>query len=164
MKIQNLEILVVAWVILFIAPISILAQGLPHLEVSDPQSRYDVNSRFNLHTANSTTSARSPLTITHPVGEVSALFRNTGTKPIKSITWEYLFFKDATETELLKIYTSSAKTVLLPGESVRLRKQGYKLEPILPIRKMNTAPYKKARVIKIEYSDGTIWQGVKSKR
>lgn len=164
MKLQTRAVLLVAWMILLIAPISILAQGLPHLEISDPQSKYDVNSRFNLHTANSTTSARSPVTITHPVGEVSALFRNTGTKTIKSVTWEYLYFKDATERDLLKIHTSRSKTVLLPGESVRLRKEGYNLEPLLPIRKMNTAPYKKARVIQIEYADGTIWHGVKTRR
>jgi hypothetical protein len=164
MKIQTREILVVASMMLLIAPVSILAQGLPHLEVSDPQLRYDVNSRFNLHTANSTTSARSPLTITYPIGEVSALFSNTGTKSIKSVTWEYLFFKDATESELLKIHTSRAKTVLLPGESVRLRKEGYNLEPMVPIRKVNRPPYKKARVVQIEYTDGTIWRGVKTRR
>lgn len=164
MKIQSREILFVAWIILLTAPISILAQGQPLLEVSDPQLRYDVNSRFNLHTANSTTSARSPLTSTQPIGEVSALFRNTGTKSIKSVTWEYLFFKDVTETVLLKIHTSRTKTVLLPGDSVRLKKEGYNLEPILPIRKINTVPYKKARVIQIEYADGTIWHGVKTRR
>lgn len=164
MKIQTHGKLVAACLILVIAPISILAQGLSPVEVSDPQLRYDVNSRFNLHTANSTTSARSPLTITHPIGEVSALFRNTGTKTIKSVTWEYLFFKDATETELLKIHTSRAKTVLLPGASVRLRKQGYDLPPLLPIRKINTAPYKKARVIQIQFADGTIWHGEKTRK
>ena len=161
---QTRTILLVAGAILLVAPISILAQGLPHLEVSDPQVRYDVNSRFNLHTAGSTTSQRSPLTITQPIGEVSALFYNTGTKTIKSVTWEYLFFKDSTETKLLKIHTSRAKTVLPPGDSIRLRKEGYNLEPRLPIRKMNTAPYKKARVIRIEYEDGTIWHGGKTRR
>jgi hypothetical protein len=163
MRIQTKEILVVACLVL-IAPISILAQGGSPLEVSDPQVGYDVNSRFNLHTANSTTSARSPLTITHPIAEVSALFRNTGAKTIKSVTWEFLFFKDLTETELLKIHTSRTRTVLLPGESVRLRKVGYRLEPILPIRKVNIAPYKKARVIQIQYADGTIWHGDKTRR
>ena len=164
MKMQTEDMLGLAWMILLFAPISILAQGPPPLEVSDPQVRYDVNSRFNLHTANSTTSARSPLTIVHPVGEVSAQFRNRGTKSIKFVIWEYLFFKDATERKLLKIHTSRTRTVLLPGDSVRLRKQGYNLEPILPIREVNSAPYKKARVIQIEYADGTIWHGFKTRR
>ena len=89
---------------------------------------------------------------------MSALFRNTAMKAIKSLTWEYIYFKDETEAEVPKVHTTRTKTMLLPGESVRLRKVGYRL---IPVRTMKTW-HEKAKVIEIEYVDGTTWRGAKT--
>jgi hypothetical protein len=147
----------IALVFLFVAPVSVVAQeSAPGLEASDPRFRYDVNagrdlvSRFSgMHPAPMTTVTSSP------VQEVSALFLNTGSKPIKSVSWEYVVFKDAERKAILRVHSIRSNRTILPGESVRLSMEGYHLQ---------NSPYERARVTRVEYADGTVWQGAKTKR
>ena len=157
MKMQNGLTLIVVSMVLLITLFSVRAQDPPVLEVSDPQFTYDVNASVNSRGAYS---GKSPIPATtvaaFPVQEVSALFRNKGTKIIKSVEWEYVVFNDAKETEVKHVYRIRSNKTLLPGESVRLGKQGYRLK---------FSQYKgKARVIRIKYGDGTIWQGTQTKK
>ena len=155
MKMQNRLTLIVASMVLLITLFSVRAQDPPVLEVSDPQFTYDVNASLNSRGAYS---GKSPIPATtvaaSPVQEVSALFRNKGTKIIKSIAWEYVVFDDAKETKVRHVYRIRSDKTLLPGESVRLGKEGYHL---------HYSQYRKARVTRIEYKDGTIWQGAQTK-
>ena len=155
MRMQTGLTLSVASMVLLITLLSVRAQDPPVLEVSDPQFTYDVNASLNSRGAYS---GKSPIPATtvaaSPVQEVSALFRNKGTKIIKSIAWEYVVFDDAKETKVRHVYRIRSDKTLLPGESVRLGKEGYHL---------HYSQYRKARVTRIEYKDGTIWQGAQTK-
>jgi len=137
-------------------PLSIVAQNAPGLEISDLQFTYDVNRRFNQRGSIwDQIDHDSPTVTEYPVQELSALFRNIGTKAIKSVWWECLSFRDASEMEVARVYSVNSKTTLLPGETIRLRKSGYNLQ---------TSPYKKVRITRVEYLDGTIWHATKMKR
>ena len=149
MKMQNRNALIVALMVLLIVPFSVRAQDSPDLEVSDPQFFLDVNVGFKKNPI------PSPPAVTPRVQEVSALFRNKGTKIIKSVEWEYVVFNDAKETEVKHVYRIRSNKTLLPGESVRLGYEGYHLK---------YSQYRKARVIRIKYGDGTIWQGTQTKK
>ena len=155
MKMQNRLTLIVASMVLLITLFSVRAQDPSVLEVSDPQFTYDVNASLNSRGAYS---GKSPIPATtvaaSPVQEVSALFRNKGKKIIKSIAWEYVVFDDAKETNVRHVYRIRSDKTLLPGESVRLGKEGYHL---------HYSQYRKACVTRIEYKDGTIWQGAQTK-
>jgi hypothetical protein len=154
MKLRNK--LVAAWVFLFIASVSIGAQSPPELEVSDARFTYNVNAALDPANVLSGKRAGAPTTVTDsPVQRVSALFRNAGSKPIKSVSWEYIVFKDSDEREILEVYSVRSNRTILPGESARLHKEGYRLR---------NSSYQKARVTRIEYADGTVWQGSKTKR
>lgn len=156
MKRQAAYLLVAVSLLMLALPVSVQAQSAPDLEVSDLQFVYDVNANFQLRAAPTEKRAAPATTVTSsPIQQVSALFRNTGAKPVKAVTWEYLIFKDAQDTQPLHVYTTRSKTMLLPGQAARLDKTGYQLK--------NTQ-YMKARVTRIEYTDGTIWQGAKTKR
>ncbi len=153
MKIQTRTLLLAASLFLLIASLSVVAQAPPDLEITDLQLTYDVNRRFDLHgNFSGKTDLSIPSITAYPVQELSALIRNTGMKSIRSVIWECLLFKDAGETKLARVYRVRAQTLLFPGESVRLRKSGYNLL---------TSPYQKARITRIEYTDGTFWQGKK---
>lgn len=141
--------------LLLVLSVSVKAQSAPDVEVSDLRYVYDVNRNFELRAPSEQRVSPASTVTSSPVQQVSALFTNTGTKSIKAVTWEYVIFKDAQETELLQVYTTRSKTMLLPGQAARLDKTGYQLK--------NTQ-YMKARVTRIEYTDGTIWQGTKTKR
>ncbi len=155
MKMHNRNVLIVALMVLLITPFSVRAQDPPDLEVSDPQFTYDVNTRLNSRGAYSGKNPVPATTVaTSPVQEVSALFRNKGTKIIKSVAWEYVVFDDPKETKVQHVYRIRSDETLLPGESVRLGKEGYHL---------HYSQYRKARVTRIEYADGKIWQGAQTK-
>ena len=155
MKKQTIIMILVALTFLFIAPLSIVAQNLPDLEVSDLQWTHDADARFRLRSSSSARANLSSTVTTFGIQEVSALFRNTGKKTIKSVTWEYILYSDAKKTQVLHIYTSRNDTMLLPGETVRLRNTGYGLQE---------SQYKTARITRINYTDGSVWQGTKTKR
>lgn len=146
-----------ACVCLFALPATLAAQQTPpDLEVSDARFTYDVNAAFETSDAFSGKRASPATTVTNsPVQSVSALFRHAGAKPIRSVSWEFVVFRDAGEREILKVHSIRSDRTILPGESVRLRKEGYHLKG---------SPYRAARVTRIEYADGTVWQGAKTKK
>lgn len=83
MKLRNKITILTA--MLFLAIISVKTQTTSGLEISNPQFIYDINSRFNFRSANSTSSNRAPFTA-EVVQEISALFRNTGSESIKRVS------------------------------------------------------------------------------
>lgn len=144
------------WVFLLIATVSVNAQSAPAVEVRDARFTYDVNAA--LDSLNGFPGRRAgPATIVtaSPVQQVSALFRNTGGKPIKSVSWEYIIFKDSGEREILEVYSIHSDVMILPGESVRLKKEGYHLR---------NSSHVKVRATRIKYADGTMWRGARTKR
>jgi hypothetical protein len=148
--------LIATWVFLFVVPVSAAAQTLPDVSVSDARFTYDVNQ--GVDPVNPSTGKRaSPSTIVtdSPVQRVSALFRNTGSKSIKSVSWEFIVFKDSGEQEILEVHRVRSRRAILPGEAVRLAREGYHLK---------NSPYVKARVSRIDYADGTVWQGARTNR
>lgn len=148
--------LVAACVFLFIVSVSTGAQTPPELEVSDARFTYNVNASLDPSNVLSGKRASAATTVTDsPVQRVSALFRNAGSKPIKSVSWEYIVFKDSDEREILEVYSVQSNRTILPGESARLSKEGYHLR---------NSSHQKARVTRIKYADGTVWQGTKTKR
>ena len=149
MKTGSGFLLAVASLLLLAAPSSAAAQGPPDLSVSDPQFTYDVNAKLGVESRHEGKSPAPATTATDsPVQRVSALFRNRGAKAVRSVTWEYVTFEDAGQTKVRHVYSVRSKTAIPPGESVRLWKEGYRLDG---------SPYKKARVTRIEYEDGTTW-------
>jgi len=76
----------------------------------------------------------------------TVLVKNIGTKPVTSVQWEYLLFeKDATEP--IKRYRVQTKKLIPPGEEAQLTKE------VTP-----KGQEQQARITRIEYADGTIWQ------
>lgn len=146
----------VALVFLCVAPASIAAQSAPGLEASDPRFRYDVNAGVEPAIGFPGKQPSPMTTVTSsPVQEVSALFLNTGSKRIKSVSWEYVVFKDAEQRQVRRVHSINSNRTILPGEAVRLKMEGYHLQH---------SPYEKARVTRVVYADGTVWQGAKTKR
>lgn len=148
MKKQIVGNLIVILGFLFVITESAAAQIPTDLVASDPQFTYDIHREFNRSRNYSMLSTDSP------VQRLSALFRNTGSKAIKSVFWEYITFKDRDEKELSRVFSIHNNRTILPGESVRLIKQGYRLPD---------SQYKRVHITRIKYADGTIWQGMKTK-
>ena len=148
-------VLAIACLVLLVVPASVAAQESPDLLVSDPQFTYDVNARLDLKGGYKGKSPGPMTTLTDsPVQRVSALFENRGAKAIKSVVWEYVLFEDAGQTKVQQVYRVRSKRTIAPGEAVRLWKEGYHLDD---------APYRKARVTRIEYEDGTTWLSTRAK-
>lgn len=135
----------VACVFLLVASVPAAAQSSPDVEVSDLQWTHDVNRGRRLKGYYEHSPAPSP----DFVQKVSATFRNVGTKPIKSVTWEYVVYEDSDPSKVVRVYKFRSKALLRPGESARLSKEG------LGIQNRRRVD---ARVIKVEYADGTVWQ------
>ncbi|MDQ1592037.1 MAG: hypothetical protein QOG71_2664 [Pyrinomonadaceae bacterium] len=154
MKVRNR--LVAAWAFLFVVPISVSAQSAPDVSVSDARFTYNVNQGVDpLDSAPGKRASPSTIVTSSPVQQVSALFRNAGAKTIKSVSWEYVVFKDAGEREIVEVYAVNSERTILPGESVRLKKEGYHLK---------NSPHVTARVTRIKYADETEWRGARTKR
>lgn len=153
MKLRR-ELLILSCLTLFFHCVSqTSAQMPPNLEISKAKFVYDVNSKLNIYAGNSTSSQRAPFT-TDIVQEISALFRNVGNKTIEEVKWEFVIYKDAEYRKVDHVYTVKNKETILPNETVKLRKLG---------RFFEYSQYLKANVLFIEYADGTIWEGVKTK-
>ena len=76
----------------------------------------------------------------------SVLVKNIGERTITSVQWEYLLF-EAGATEPVKRYRVQTKRIILPNEQVELLKE------VTP-----KGREQQARLLRIEYSDGTFWQ------
>jgi len=146
MKLRIGSVLVfVAWVSLLAAPVSAKAQNPPNVEVSDLKWTHDVNRDHRLKGYYE----RSPVPSPEFMQQVSATFRNVGTKPVKSVTWEYAVYEDSDPAKLVRVYKFHNKALLRPGESKRLSKEGLGIQNRLRVE---------ARVVKIAYEDGTVWR------
>lgn len=128
-------------------------QTAPDLEVSDPQWVYDVNRKFNIHSRNGSSNKRSPVT-TPVVQEISALFRNTGEKTVAEVGWEFIVYSDEDFDRIKRIYRVRSEKEIAPEETVRLAGTGIFRE---------RSPYRKVNVYRIEYTDGTVWEGDRTK-
>ena len=74
---------------------------------------------------------------------------NTSSKTIKQIVWAYVFFADVGMQQEINTYRIITKTKLRPGGTKTLTGTVF-----APTR----SPYQKVRLIRIEYTDGTVWQ------
>lgn len=86
--------------------------------------------------------------------ETYALVKNLGTKTTKAVEWEYIFFSDADDQKELKRYKFHNKIKIAPGETKFLSKDVD--DKAVSIRQ-------KAHIIRIEYTDNSVWQRDKSK-
>ena len=86
--------------------------------------------------------------------ETYALVKNVGTKTTKAVEWEYIFFSDAADQKELKRYKFRNKIKIAPGETKFLSKDVD--DEAVSIRQ-------KVHIIRIEYTDNTVWERAKSK-
>ncbi|HLL70629.1 MAG TPA: hypothetical protein VK363_04300 [Pyrinomonadaceae bacterium] len=126
----------------------------PPLEVSDPQWIYlSVRESSNFPSTAPSGDPDGLMSSTSAATHaVSALFRNTGTKTVKSVTWEYVFFKDEQRTRVEKRHTFRGKQEIRPGEAARLKNVSYR---------PRATEYASARVVRVDYTDGTTWRADK---
>ena len=148
MKVRIGYVLITVALVSLLAPAVAVAQDQPEVEVSDLQWRHDVNKKYRLRGNFSRSPAPSP----DFMQEVSAVFRYAGTKSVMFVTWEYVVYADLDTTKKLRVYKFRSKAQLRPGESVRLSKQGFGIQH---------GPRVEARVVRVEYADGTTWQRAK---
>jgi hypothetical protein len=82
-----------------------------------------------------------------PIVFVAAvLVKNIGERTVTAVQWEYLLF-EAGATEPAKRYRVLTKRIILPNEQFELIKE------VTP-----RGHEQQARLLRIEYSDGTFWQ------
>ena len=76
----------------------------------------------------------------------SLTIKNAGEKTVKAVSWDYVLTDPATKKEI-KRYSFRGKKLLKPSESVTLK------EIVKP-----TGAQRKAEIMRVEYSDGSVWQ------
>jgi len=74
---------------------------------------------------------------------------NSGSKTIKAIVWDYVFFADAGMNQELTRYQINSRKKLAPGETKVLKGV---------VWAKSRSPYQQAYLRRIEYADGTVWQ------
>lgn len=152
MKYRFSHAVLAAFVLLCLSPYARAQESTqPPLEISDPQWIYlSVRESSNFpSTAPSGDADGLMSSTTAATHAVSALFRNTGSKTVKSITWEYVFFKDEQRTRVEKRHTFRGKQEIRPGESARLKNFSYK---------PRSTEYGAVRALRVDYADGTSWR------
>ncbi|HJR07760.1 MAG TPA: hypothetical protein VJ842_10905 [Pyrinomonadaceae bacterium] len=158
MKFKLSHVVLAAFVLLSASPAAHAQESVtttpPPLEISDPQWLYlSVRESSNFpNTAPSGDADGLMTSTTAATHAVSALFHNTGTKTVKSVTWEYVFFKDEQRTRVEKRHTFRGKQEIRPGAAVRLKNFSYRPRP---------TEYSAARVLRVDYADGTSWRADK---
>ena len=141
---------------LFVATTSVSAQHSPGLEASDPHWGPSPTAHPSTY---ATPVDRGQAANNPPTSEVSALFRNTGQKAIKSVTWKYLFYKDEQMKKLLASYTFHSSKSIEPGAAVLLKDSvSATSEP------RHWTNYHAVLIARIRYADGTVWQAGESKK
>lgn len=144
--------LVMACIVLLAARVPVVAQeGAPGLEVSDFQNTYTPG--WSSRRGVMRDSEASDLSGMPASFELSAVFRNTGTKVITSVFWECLFFSDERETKVMLRHKFRDGKRIMPGEEVRLKHAS--------VRGAATE-YKAVRITRVVYADGTVWQAAKA--
>ena len=81
--------------------------------------------------------------------------KNTGTKAIKSVSWDYVF-TDEKERKELKRYRLQTKQQILPGETQTVS-AGLGLDPKEKAPHIKTGK-QSVEITKIEYADGSAWK------
>ena len=76
----------------------------------------------------------------------SIVVKNIGDKTVKAVHWEYLLFETGAK-DPVKRYRVQSKKTILPGEQAELTKE------VTP-----KGHEQQARLIRIEYTDGTYWE------
>ena len=142
--------------LLLVADSSASAQTAPVLEASEPHwgASPTVSVRAHGIPVDRGQAANYP-----PADEVSALFRNSGRKAIRSVTWKYLFYKDEQRTEVLATYKFSSGKRIEPGASARLKESVSALS-----RPRRWTDYHGVIVSRIQYADGTVWRAAEGKK
>ena len=84
-----------------------------------------------------------------------ATLKNTGTKAIKSVSWDYVF-TDEKERKELKRYRFQSRQQILPGETQTVS-ASLGFDPKKKTRHI-TAGKQSVEVTKIEYADGSAWR------
>lgn len=88
-----------------------------------------------------------------------ATLKNTGTKAVKSVSWDYVF-TDEKERKELKRYRLQSKRQILPGET-------HTVSAVLGLDPKEKAPHIKTgkqsvEITKIEYADGSEWKAMRN--
>jgi hypothetical protein len=81
--------------------------------------------------------------------ESYALVKNSGTRKIKAIEWDYIFFADSGRREEKKRYRFRSKVKIAPGESKFLTKE---------VNDGAATVFQTVAIRRIEYDDGSAWQ------
>ena len=84
-----------------------------------------------------------------------ATLKNTGTKAIKSVSWDYVF-TDEKERKELKRYRFQSKQQILPGETQTVS-AGLGLDPKEKAPHIKTGK-QSVEITKIDYADGSVWK------
>ena len=148
---QTVRMLVVACMVLLATGVSVMAQGVPDLEVSDFQSRYipEWSSRRGvMRDGEASDLSGRPASF-----ELSAVFRNTGAKVVTSISWQCLFFRDEQRTEVMLRHKFRDGKRIVPGAESRLKHAA---------ASGAATEYKAVRITRVVYADGTVWRASKA--
>jgi hypothetical protein len=81
--------------------------------------------------------------------------KNTGTKTITALTWDYLFF-DSDKVEQLGQHSFRQRVKLRPGKSVELI--GQSASPPTRVVDVAKIPSEEVSIRLIQYEDGSAWQ------
>ncbi|MBA2733988.1 MAG: hypothetical protein H0U54_14045 [Acidobacteria bacterium] len=84
-----------------------------------------------------------------------AALKNTGTKTIKTVSWDYIF-TDAKDQKELKRYRLQSKQQVLPGETQTLTRD-IELDPKENTRHI-TIGKQSVEITRIEYTDDSNWR------
>lgn len=81
--------------------------------------------------------------------ETYALVRNEGTRKVKAVTWDYVFYEDEARERELRRYRFRSKEKIAPGEM-----------KFLTVAVEESAPSAYAEVVveAVEYEDGSVWR------
>lgn len=84
-----------------------------------------------------------------------AVLKNTGTKTIREVSWDYVF-ADSESGKEIRRFKIQSKQQLTPNESAALMKD-IAIDPKEDTRPLNSGK-QSVEVIRIEYTDGSIWR------
>lgn len=157
MKTSIRVIVLASFAAVLFASVPARAQSSHGLEVSEPKWRY-LSVRESADYRPSFSSDRSSAgmsTLAVGTHEVSALFENRGAKTVKSVVWEYVFFKDTTQTAVKRKHTFRDSKRINPGEAVRPKH-------LLVTPRATGSVYDVVRIVRVEYEDGTVWRASKN--
>jgi hypothetical protein len=105
---------------------------------SDPWQKPRIRRRFG---------AAPPVVILQR--ETYALVRNVGTRTIKFVTWDYVFYSDAKHERETQRFKFRSKDTIAPGEMKFLSES---------VREAAPTAYGTVVVERLEFDDGTSWQ------